>query len=521
MPQDRKVALTSVTPPGQAGSGPEVAIDLAATAARLGNFRHCFFLRRDGESLVELPLTEDGLVLPLESTFSGSCVQAGRVMVADAAEDVLHPRERAVLRQYHADIWLAVPVLLATDAEEASGLVVGLKKAPLTAGSGVQERTVLALVAEQLALHWRLGELDQALASARGRARELEGEAEALLQSLRTAALVLTPDNRLDEANRSAELLLGFQLSAARGLPAAEVLGNDALVDLIERVAATGGGELPELRLGPNAETVIEVRIAPIYDSRGELRRRVVVLNDTTLVKEADELKTQFVSMVSHELRTPLTSIKAFASTLLHDEVGSIQDQREWLQIIDRECDRLTALVNDLLVISRLESGQPLAMQFTDVDLLELLGEVVAAQQALATRHTFAIDGPPSVRVEGDAEKLRQVLANLVNNAVKYSPRGGRVTIAVREIGTEVEVRVSDEGVGIRAEHLNLIFDKFFQVDGSTTRRVGGTGLGLYLTRRLVEAHGGKIWAESEPGIGSHFVATLPRRRHVRDRLGT
>ncbi|NUQ00612.1 MAG: hypothetical protein HUU35_12235, partial [Armatimonadetes bacterium] len=156
-----------MTPPGQAGSGPEVAIDLAATAARLGNFRHCFFLRRDGESLVELPLTEDGLVLPLESTFSGSCVQAGRVMVADAAEDVLHPRERAVLRQYHADIWLAVPVLLATDAEEASGLVVGLKKAPLTAGSGVQERTVLALVAEQLALHWRLGELDQALASAR------------------------------------------------------------------------------------------------------------------------------------------------------------------------------------------------------------------------------------------------------------------------------------------------------------------------------------------------------------------
>ena len=122
--------------------------------------------------------------------------------------------------------------------------------------------------------------------------------------------------------------------------------------------------------------------------------------------------------------------------------------------------------------------------------------------------------------LEADSEKVKQVLTNLVNNAVRYSPRGGQVTLSVVEKGTDIEVRVVDQGVGIRAEHLNLIFDKFFQVDGSSTRRVGGTGLGLYLTRRLVEAHEGKIWAESEPGVGSTFVVTLPRRRHVRDRLG-
>ena len=509
-----------IPPAASPVSGPsqdaERTAELAATAVRLGELAHCLFLRREGSTLVEYPPTEDGLRLPVGESYSGDCLAAGRVLVADVHEEKLHTRERAVLRRHKAEYWLAVPVMTNAD-DEAVGLVVGLRKGALSPDTGVQERAVLALVAGQLALQWRVAELEQAVSAARIRGRELEGEAEGLLHSLRAAALVLTPDNRLDDANRPAELLLDFQLSAARGRLVREVVQSPEVRELLERTGVTGGGELPEITLGGQ---VLEVRIAPVFDRRGELLRRVVVLNDTTLVKQADELKTQFVSMISHELRTPLTSIKAFASTLLHGELGQVEDQREWLRIIDRECDRLTGLVNDLLTISRLESGQRLPMQFAEFDLVALLGDVLEAARALATRHTFDVQGPAKQMLEADSEKVKQVLTNLVNNAVRYSPRGGQVTLSVVEKGTDIEVRVVDQGVGIRAEHLNLIFDKFFQVDGSSTRRVGGTGLGLYLTRRLVEAHEGKIWAESEPGVGSTFVVTLPRRRHVRDRLG-
>lgn len=505
---------------GAGAAAAEAVVDLAAAVLRLGGLAACLFLRRDGQQLVEYPPRDDGLILPVQSTFSGTCVTTARALVADVDEDLLHPRERALMRRHDARVWLAVPVM-SGDEEEADGLVVGLKTTPLSADTGGRERTVLSLAANHLAMRWRVFELEQSLASARSRARDLEGEAEGLLQSLRTAAIVLTPENRIDDANRAAELLLGFQVDAVRGRPVEEAIAHEAIVDLLRNVGATGGGGLPEVRFGEDGNIVLEVRIAPVFDGRGELRRRIVVFNDTTLLKQADELKTEFVSMISHELRTPLTSIKAFASTLLRTDVGSVEDQREWLQIIDRECDRLTALINDLLVISRLESGQRLPMQFGQFQLQPLLEDVVEAARGLATQHEFRLEVPEDLRLEADAEKLRQVFNNLLTNAVRYSPRGGEVAVQATAEGSEVRVEVSDHGVGIRPEHLNLVFDKFFQVDGSTTRRVGGTGLGLYLTRQLVEAHDGRIWAESEPGVGSTFVVVLPRRRHVRDRLGT
>ncbi|MCC7494508.1 MAG: PAS domain-containing protein [Fimbriimonadaceae bacterium] len=509
----REAAATALAAPDKE------ALEWAAAAARLGGFERCLLLRSEGATLWEYPSSDDGLRLPVDGSFSGRCLSGARAQFADSAGDALHPRERAVLRGCNADYWVALPVLAASG--EPSGVVVGLRRTPLGVGTGEQERLMLSLLAEHLALIWRNADLEQALLAARERRRELEAESAGLLQSFRTAALVLTPDHHIEAANQAAAGLLGFELASARGELLTTAAKHQAIAELITTVDATGGGELPAVTLGDEAKTAVELRIHPVFDSRGELRRRVVVIEDTTRQKQADALKTEFVMMISHELRTPLTSIKAFASTLLRDDLGSLADQREWLQIIDRECDRLTALVNDLLAISRLESGQKLPMQFTEFDLVPLLREVVAAQREHATKHSFELALPERLTAEADAEKVRQIFANLVNNAVKYSPRGGCVTVAAAERGAQVEISVRDEGVGIRVEHLDLIFEKFFQVDGSSTRRVGGTGLGLYLTRRLVEAHEGRIWVESEPGAGSTFVVALPRRRHVRDRLGT
>ena len=503
------------------GTNEEAIAELSQAALRLGGFSSCFFLRLEADGLVEWPSRADSLKLPLEGSFSGVCVRGARARVADADEDVLHQRERTRLRRDGSDYWLAVPVLIDRRDETCDGLVVGLKKAPLSADTGELERTVLAMVAGQLALHQRLADAEGASNTARTKAREQEGETEGLLQALRTATVLLEPDNTLHDANRAAELLFGFQTTAARGQPLGQVFQQPEVVEILQQVSSTGGGEPPEISFGEEQQAVLEIRVTPIFDSRGELLRKVVVFTDTSLLRQTDQLKTQFVSMISHELRTPLTSIKAFAATLLHDDVGTIEDQREWLQIIDRECDRLAALIGDLLTISRIETGQPLAMQFSECELRPLLEAVVEAARSLATRHTFVIEAPETLSLEADCEKLRQVCNNLVTNAVKYSPRGGQVVVTLAERGAEIEIRVADEGVGIRAEHQNLIFEKFFQVDGGSTRRVGGTGLGLYLTKRLVEAHDGRIWVESEPGVGSVFVVVLPRRRHVRDRLGT
>jgi two-component system phosphate regulon sensor histidine kinase PhoR len=502
-------------PPAPPAAGevdlPTSLVAAMAAAGRLAGLAKVFCLRIEGESLVEMLPAEEPLRLPLRDSLSGNVATSGRAQVADLTEEQLHARERALLRATDCAYWLAAPIV-AGEGAAPEGVVVGLKPPPLGAGAGEEERTALSLVAENVALGWHLTRSFAAAQAERARARLQEGVAEGILHSLRAPALVLSEDGLLHDANRAAEALFDFRLPAVRGRPLSGVVTDPQVLEVLAQVDATGGGNLPEVRVGANRDVVLEVRINPIFDARGELRWRVVVFNDTTVLRQADELKTEFVSMVSHELRTPLTSIKAFAATLLRDNTASPSDQREWLRIIDRECDRLTALVNDLLIISRLESGRPLSMHFSEFDLMTMLKDVGEAQQAAARKHTVVLRGPAQVTLEADQDKIRQVFINLVNNAIKYSPRGGEVVVQVESTETSLRVLIQDQGVGIRPEHLNLVFEKFFQVDGSTTRRVGGSGLGLYLTRRLVEAHGGSVWAESELGRGTTVVVLLPKR---------
>lgn len=500
---------------GDAAQLAEFAV-LTETAAALGAFDRVLLLRREGEQLVGYPPAPAAVRLPLRGTFSGSCAQSGRAGVAAVAEEQLHPRERALLVDAGCEALLVAP-LSTPEGGHSEGVVLGLKRGPL----GGLEQRVLALTAQQAALRWQVRALSEGFVTQRALVRAHEDAVNGLLGSMRSAALLLDDHDRLLAANRAAEVLLGFDLGTASGQTLGQVVQAPALVGLVAGTHGTGGGPLPEVRLGDHRSMVFEVRITPIFARHGQLLWRVVALYDATSFREADELKTEFVSMVSHELRTPLTSIKAFASTLLRDEQATPEEQHEWLRIIDRECDRLAALINDLLTISRLESGRPLQLNLGEFDLMALLRDVAEVQQAAARKHTVAVRGPAALLVEGDAERLRQVAVNLVNNAVKYSPRGGEVIVEVEEAEDAVQFAVSDQGVGIRPEHLELVFEKFFQVDGGTTRRVGGSGLGLYLSRRLVEAHGGSMAARSEWGRGTTMTATVPRRAPRGEPVGT
>ena len=228
-------------------------------------------------------------------------------------------------------------------------------------------------------------------------------------------------------------------------------------------------------------------------------------------------MKSDFVSTVSHELRTPLTSIYGFAETLLRRDVQFDEAERQtFLGYIASEAERLTAIVDALLNVARLDTGD-LQVNLGAVDVGSIVSEVVAVvEQAVPDGHSFVLDIPTEVlTADADADKLRQVVTQLVDNAVKYSPRGGTVTVAAARRDDRVEVRVADEGVGIPQSEQRRIFRKFYRADhtlppGGTN---AGTGLGLFIAEGLVTAMGGKIWVESREGEGSSFAFELPLAR--------
>lgn len=229
--------------------------------------------------------------------------------------------------------------------------------------------------------------------------------------------------------------------------------------------------------------------------------------------READRLKSELLATVSHELRTPLGAIKGFASALRYHGDRLPPDERvESARLIDEAADRLTELVDNLLDLQRLEAGR-LPIIRARLDLATLVAQVLAEMAPHAPRHQLTLDAPPRpLPMRGDARRLRQVVQNLVENAVKYSPAGGPVALSLRGRRGGVELRVTDLGIGLSPDQLEPIFARFHRLDNSTTRRVGGTGLGLAIVRGLVAAHGGTIHAESAgDGEGATFVVFLPR----------
>jgi len=229
-------------------------------------------------------------------------------------------------------------------------------------------------------------------------------------------------------------------------------------------------------------------------------------------LKEADKLKDELIQNVSHELRTPLTFILGYVELMQTEGIGPLtKEQADGLEIVRRKCVTLTKAVNDIVSLQRLKLS---GLERRPVKLDEMVKQTVLAARISAGQsgQKIVVETPEKpVTVVVDEERLGQVLDNLLSNAVKFNRPNGQVTLRVKEQDSEVRVEVEDTGIGIAAEKLARIFDRFYQVDGGTTRRYGGMGLGLAICREIVEAHGGKIWGESEVGTGSRFIFTLPK----------
>src|SRR5919202_4638384 len=248
-------------------------------------------------------------------------------------------------------------------------------------------------------------------------------------------------------------------------------------------------------------------------DPTGAVAGRIFAFRDISAERVVEQMKSDFVSTVSHELRTPLTSIYGFAETLLRQDVLFGEDERRtFLGYIASESERLTGIVDQLLNVARLDTGD-LQVNLAPTDVRAVVSDVVrsAEQAANANGHRFVLDLPEDpLDAEADADKLRQILANLVDNAVKFSPDGGTVTVGARLADERVEVRVVDQGIGIPEEERRRIFTRFYRGESvSRDPGVAGTGLGLFIAQGLFSAMGGRMWVDSDEGAGSSFTFEL------------
>jgi PAS domain S-box-containing protein len=344
-------------------------------------------------------------------------------------------------------------------------------------------------------------------------------ELEHVIESVYAGIIMVHNSGRVMQINTSARTMLGIPQDEKITGDYRDVLKAENVQSVLTRTLEENAEVQEEITLpDPEAD---EEGAERIYQAQSALARgedqsvigAVAIFNDITEIRSIERMKTAFVSTVSHELRTPLTSIKGFISTLLQDVDGFYDKDtvHEFYTIIDQECDRLTRLISDLLNVSRIEAGRALDLNPVEVNLPELVEKVVTAQKSYTNKHEFAVDLDPAIpSIIADNDKVDQILTNLTNNAVKYSPNGGTITVSGKSVDGLVRMAVTDQGMGIPKEHLAKVFDRFHRIDNRDTRKVGGTGIGLYLVKHLVEAHGGRIWVESEVGKGSSFIFELP-----------
>jgi PAS domain S-box-containing protein len=293
------------------------------------------------------------------------------------------------------------------------------------------------------------------------------------------------------------------------GVPAAEATGRSTLQVLGRELESDGGqpGRLVAISRG-SEEVSLSVTEAVMRDPTGAVAGRIFAFRDISADRLVEEMKSEFVATVSHELRGPLTSIYGFAETLLREDVHfDEEDRRTFLGYIASESARLTKIVDALLNVARLDTGD-LQVNLQPTDVRPIVSEVIeGVEEAIQNGHHFVLDLPAEpLAANADGDKLRQILAALVDNAVKFSPSGGTVTVVARRTSDGVEFRVEDEGVGIPQSEQEWIFRKFYRGGDAAP----GTGLGLFIAQELVSAMGGRINVDSAEGKGSRFSFELP-----------
>jgi two-component system phosphate regulon sensor histidine kinase PhoR len=373
-----------------------------------------------------------------------------------------------------------------------------------------------------------IGKLSRAISDIgvrlRAKIEEISKEKEylqAILKGMGEGVLVVDERGRILMINDAFRELLSIS-SDVSGKTSLEIVRNTNMERAIRGVIQDGKGRAFELILPSSGGRTFEVNVVSIHSSPEEageeserIRGAIAVFHDISRLKELEKIRQDFVANVSHELRTPLTTIKGYTETLLE---GALKEEvaSQFVQVIKKHTDRLTKIVEDLLMLSKIESRK-FQLNLEPITLPDLFEDVLGFIREAAGRKNITIiqnEIPSSLVIQADRNYLEQVLINLLDNAIKYTSSGGGITISALETDEkEIQISVQDNGIGIPRDDLPRIFERFYRVDKGRSQEMGGTGLGLSIVKHIIQAHGGRVWVESQFGKGSTFHFTLPRNR--------
>jgi PAS domain S-box-containing protein len=478
-----------------------------------------------------------------EAFCAHTIMHAGEVLIVeDAYEDPRFAENPAVLGDPFIRFYAGAPIT--TPAGHALGSVCVIDREPRRLTTAQQEalRALARQAQAQLELKRASREL---LEKNRALRQELADREERVIGAARLAAIIESSEDAILSMNLGG-VIQSWNPGAARlyGYTAEEMLGRrihvvvppdrhaelERMLERLGRKERLSHVETVRLRKDGSSFTAA-ISAAPILDDAGNVHSISWLVRDITRQKAAEremaealelqqaanralqhtnEIKSSFVSVVGHEFRTPLTVIQGFAE-LLATERFDDEEVRDYARDIHEEAKRLTRLITDMLDLDRMESGH-MSLTLAELDLNGLVSEVAARSVAHSPVHRLELRLAPELPpLRGDADRLRQVMTNLISNAIKYSPDGGTIMVSTVRAGAWSHVMIRDEGLGIEAEALERIFDRFVRAGTRRDRQIDGTGLGLPISRQIVELHGGRLWAESTPGSGSVFHVALPQ----------
>jgi two-component system phosphate regulon sensor histidine kinase PhoR len=333
----------------------------------------------------------------------------------------------------------------------------------------------------------------------------------AILESLREGVVAIDHAERVLNLNHAAEQMLGIEKNTVRGLLVQEAIRNTEIHRFLRSALRGDPGATDEgVMLTIRGRTLLDIRSAPLLDEDGGSLGVLLIMTNVTRLHELENIRREFVANVSHELRTPITSISGFAETLLDSALDDPEQSRHFVEIIARQAQRLGATIDDLLSLSRLDRAHRPEIEPSRVS--DILASALETQAPRAHENSteVVVDCDEALEANVNAGLIERAVANLIENAIKYSGFGARVVVRARREDQHLHITVTDNGPGIAAEHLPRLFERFYRADKARSRDLGGTGLGLSIVKNIATAHGGTVEVDTTPGAGSTFRMILP-----------